>query len=86
MLNSIQPPPGAGTPDDHSESWPETELAAVLPFDVEAYRRSRPAWFREEFDRQIQACAWVLVLDGIYDKPSEDTLTALSEGEREGPC
>lgn len=54
----------------------ETELAAVLPFDVKVYRRSRPPAFQPEFDRQLAACAWVLELDGSYEKPDPPTLTA----------
>lgn len=54
----------------------ETELAAVLPFDVKTYRDSRPPEFREEFDRQLASCAWVIELDGIYDKPDPDTKLA----------
>jgi hypothetical protein len=54
----------------------ETELAAVLPFDVESYRSSRPADFRAEFDRLLVRCAWVLALDGIYAKPDPDTALA----------
>lgn len=61
----------------------ETELAAVLPFTVDAYRRSRPADFHAEFDRQLARCAWVLALDGIYDKPDDATLAALPEVERQ---
>jgi hypothetical protein len=35
----------------------ETELAAVLPFDVETYRASRPAAFLPQFDYQLSRCA-----------------------------
>ena len=52
------------------------ELAAVLPFDVAAYRRSRNEAFRPEFDRQAARCAYILTLDGIYDKPHPDTKLA----------
>ena len=54
----------------------ETELAAVIPFAVETYRRSRPDSFQGEFDRQLASCAWVLELDGIYEKPVSDTTEA----------
>lgn len=54
----------------------ETELAAVLPFDVETYRTSRPKEFLEEFDRQLESCAWVMELDGIYEKPNPPTKLA----------
>jgi len=51
----------------------DTELAAVLPFDVLTYRESRPENFRSTFDRQLADCAWVLVLDGTHEKPRPDT-------------
>ena len=54
----------------------ETELAAVLPFDVATYRESRPVDFRAEFDRQLARCEWVLALDGIYEKPDPPSPTA----------
>jgi hypothetical protein len=59
----------------------ETELGAVLPFDVETYRRSRPATFRAEFDGQLARCAWVLTLDAHYDKPTEAELAAISDAD-----
>ena len=49
------------------------EQAAVIPFDLPAYRASRPAGFLAEFDRQAARCAYILCLDGIYDKPDPDT-------------
>ncbi len=49
------------------------ELAAVLPFSPEAYRSSRDVNFRSQFDARLGQCAWVVALDGIYDKPEEDT-------------
>lgn len=60
----------------------ETELAAVLPFDAVTYRGSRPASFQAGFDRQLARCAWVLALDGLYDKPDDATLAALPEPDR----
>lgn len=65
-------------PDDGAEcgchtACLQTELAAVISFDVETYRKSRPPDFRQEFDRQLAKCAWVIELDGIYDKPDPDT-------------
>ena len=63
--------PKVNIPPDAHESCPadtrclETELAAVLPFDVEAYRRSRPSAYQPQFDRQLARCAWVLALAGI---------------------
>ena len=35
-----------------------------------------------EFERQLANCAWVLELDGIYDKPDSTTLVSLPIGER----
>ncbi len=52
------------------------ELAAVLPFDVAVYRGSRNEAFRPEFDRQAARCAYILTLDGLYDKPRPDTKLA----------
>ncbi len=60
----------------------ETELGAVLPFDVESYRASRPRGFRTEFDRQLADCAWVLALDGRYEKPDPDTREAAERRAR----
>jgi len=60
----------------------ETELAAVLPFDVETYRASRPHGFLPQFDEQLSRCAWVLALDGIYDKPTPDTPLAINRRSR----
>ena len=57
-----------------------TELAAVIPFELPVYRASRPEEFREEFDRQAARCAYILCLDGIYDKPA--TETTLSKNRR----
>lgn len=57
-----------------------TELSAVIPFELPVYRASRPEEFREEFDRQAGRCAYILSLDGIYDKPA--TETALSKSRR----
>ncbi|MDN5934685.1 MAG: hypothetical protein L0H75_00725, partial [Nitrosospira sp.] len=55
-----------------------SELAAVLPFDVVTYRQCRDERFRNEFDRQLAVCSWIQVLDGIYDKPDAAELTNLS--------
>lgn len=51
----------------------QTELGAVLPFDVQTYRKSRPDGLHAEFDRQLGRCAWVLALDGIFERPVPDT-------------
>ncbi|WP_058554596.1 hypothetical protein [Thiohalocapsa sp. ML1] len=47
----------------------DTELAAVLPFDIARYRASRYDWFQAEFDRQAAACAYIVELDGLHDRP-----------------
>jgi len=60
----------------------ETELAAVLPCDVETYRASRPHDFLPQFDEQLSRCAWVLALDGIYDEPTPDTQLAKNRRSR----
>jgi hypothetical protein len=57
-----------------------TELAAVLPFDVETYRASRPADYRPTFDRRLEQCSYIIPLDGIYEKP--DPPTALADLRR----
>ncbi|HCS89942.1 MAG TPA: hypothetical protein DIW77_07725, partial [Chromatiaceae bacterium] len=51
----------------------ETELAAVLPFDVASYRASRYGWFQAEFDRQAALCRYIVELDGIHARPEPDT-------------
>lgn len=75
-LESVRICPDAGASCPPGTRCLETELAAVLPFDVEAYRRSRPVEFHPEFDRQLARCAWVLALDGLYEKPDPDTSLA----------
>ncbi len=52
------------------------EMAAVVPFDLPDYRSSRPEEFRPEFDRQAALCAYILCLDGHYEKPDPDTALA----------
>ena len=54
----------------------QTELGAVLPFSPEVYRQSRPMAFQPRFDELLSECAWVIALDGIYDKPQPDTRLA----------
>ena len=54
----------------------DTELAAVLPFDLASYRASRPESFHAQFDEQAARCAYILTLDGVYDKPVPDTKVA----------
>ncbi|MDP1564278.1 MAG: hypothetical protein Q8M16_23110 [Pirellulaceae bacterium] len=83
ILDQINIRPDANQTCDPKTRCLDTELAAVLPFDVATYRRSRPDWFRAEFDRQLQRCAWVVTLDGIYDKPDTQTLNAMPAAQRE---
>jgi hypothetical protein len=75
-LTKVSVSPDAGASCPLGTPCIETELAAVLPFDVETYRASRPAAFLPQFDDPLSRCAWVLALDGIYDKPNPDTLFA----------
>lgn len=58
------------------------ELAAVIPFDLPNYRASRMAAFLPDFDRQAASCAYILNLDGIYDKPPEDVPLAKNRRAR----
>ncbi|WP_295437841.1 hypothetical protein [uncultured Thiodictyon sp.] len=74
-------PDGAGS-DRAGEDCIETELAAVLPFDLPGYRASRAPDFHPEFDRQAARCAYVIVADGIYDKPDPVTDPDPAAGER----
>jgi hypothetical protein len=60
----------------------QTELAAVLPFAVADYRASRPKEFHQQFDQQLERCAYVLELDGIYAKPDPDTTLAKARRAR----
>jgi hypothetical protein len=81
VLERVHVPPDAGVACGPGTPCLETELGAVLPFDVETYRRSRPETFRPEFDRQLARCAWVLALDAHYDKPTEAELAAIAEAD-----
>jgi hypothetical protein len=58
------------------------ELAAVLPFDVATYRRSRNPTFQPHFDRLAARCAYILTLDGLYEKPQPDSEIAKSRRGR----
>jgi hypothetical protein len=49
------------------------ESAAIVPFDCDTYRASRDPAFQATFDELEDRCAYVLQLDGIYDKPADDT-------------
>ncbi len=68
--------PDGSYQDDAPPRCLETELAAVLPFDFNAYRDSRPAGFRAELDRQAERCGYIVTLDGIHAKPDPDTRVA----------
>ena len=59
-----------------TSGWVETDFAAVLPFDVQTYRDSRDAGFRQRFDEQALRCSHILALDGMYEKPASDTRLA----------
>ncbi|MBL9183838.1 MAG: hypothetical protein JNN17_16985 [Verrucomicrobiaceae bacterium] len=54
----------------------QTELGVVLPFRPEVYRRSRSTAYLPRFDQLLARSAWVIALDGIYDKPAPDTSLA----------
>ncbi|MBC8126495.1 MAG: hypothetical protein H8M99_05040 [Gloeobacteraceae cyanobacterium ES-bin-144] len=45
------------------------DIAAVVPFPITDYRASRDPDFLPEFDKQLAASSYVVVPDGIYDKP-----------------
>jgi hypothetical protein len=81
VLERVSISPDAGAACGPDTPCLQTELGAVLPFDVEAYRQSRPAAFRAEFDLQLARCAWVLALDAHYDKPTEAELAAISDAD-----
>lgn len=70
-LEHVNVLPDQGSPGDAPQCCLEKELAAILPFPIAAYRESRPETFRSEFDRQAAQCAYILELDGNYDKTSE---------------
>lgn len=76
VVGDVIIPPDPSVDCDNSSSCLQTELAAVIPFDVKTYRNSRPPDFRKEFDSQLARCAWVIELDGIYDKSDPDTKLA----------
>ena len=59
-----------------------TELAAVLPFGIQRYRASRHGWFLAEFDRQAEACSYIVELDGIHEKPEPDTDLAAAQRKK----
>ena len=72
-LSRIRIDPDDPLPTDAPVPCLSPELAAVLPFSPEAYRASRAADFRPQFDTRLAQCAWVVALDGLYDKPAKDT-------------
>ncbi len=67
---------------EHLSPHVATELAAVLPFDLPVYRASRTPAYRAEFDRQAARCAYIVPLDGIYEKPTPDTPLARNRRAR----
>jgi len=83
VLADVAFSPNRNAKGNPADAGVETELAAVLPFDVLAYRQSRPAWFRPDFDRQLERCAWVMTLDGLFDKPDPATLARLAPQDRD---
>jgi hypothetical protein len=46
----------------------DTELAAVIPFDLPTYRASRSTAFHPEFDEQAARCAYILRADGKNER------------------
>jgi hypothetical protein len=60
----------------------DTELAGVIPFDLATYRSTRPIEFLDDFDQQAAHCAYILSLDGIYEKPHPDTPRAKDRRSR----
>jgi hypothetical protein len=73
VLEGLHIAPDSPGPDGAAATCVDTELAAVLPFDLPAYRASRAPDFRADFDRQAERCAYILVADGLYAKPEPDT-------------
>lgn len=51
----------------------ETRLAAVVPFELDVYQRSRPATYHATFAQLASQCEYIVVLDGRYEKPDPDT-------------
>lgn len=60
----------------------ESEVAAVLPFEIAAFRDSRPEAYRARLDRLLQRCAYVLELDGNYFRPDPDADAARNQREQ----
>ena len=58
------------------------EAAAVVPFDRDVYRDSRDSAFHRTFDDLASQCAYVMQLDGIYEKPTLDTPVARQRRSR----
>jgi hypothetical protein len=52
------------------------ELAAVVPFDLDVYRRSRDAIYQPAFDEMVSRCTYVVSVDGLYGKPDPDSAAA----------
>lgn len=81
-LSRIRIDPDDPLPVDAPVPCLSPELAAVLPFSPEAYRASRAADFRLQFDDRLSQCAWVIALDGLCDKPAEDLRRLLRHQSR----
>jgi len=76
------PPTGHPAAITAASACLETKLAAVLPFDLPAYRAGRRPAFRADFDRQAARCAYIVALDGHYAKPEPDTPQAADRRAR----
>lgn len=63
----------AATKDTALTGHVESDLVAVLPFDTDTYRTSRVPAFRNEFDRLLAICSYVVTVDGCFDSPHPDT-------------
>ncbi|WP_295387530.1 hypothetical protein [uncultured Thiodictyon sp.] len=82
VLENLHIAPDRPGPDGAANTCVETELAAVLPFDLLAYRASRARDFLPDFDRQAERCAYILVADGLHAKPDPDTPLAQRRRQR----
>ncbi|MBC7979030.1 MAG: hypothetical protein H7Y36_00535 [Armatimonadetes bacterium] len=51
----------------------EKDIAAVVPFPITDYRASRDPDFLPVFDKQLAVSSYVVVPDGIYDKPEKSS-------------
>jgi hypothetical protein len=61
----------------------DTELAAILPFEIAQCRASRPTEeARKTFDEQLAGCGYVVTLDGVYDASTPATPLAARRNAR----